>query len=146
MRLRRLALAVLLLVVASCSEPTPHRLATSFPRLRQGDVRVFEEYGHRQTTASRSHRIRVGDGVRDLVFRLDCVGVEGKLDVEITGVGGGGMDCHATGGGRGLVILGLRPHGAGTTHGRDHDMTVLAPRGSRWSVAVDTSRLSQPSS
>lgn len=69
----------------------------------------------------------MGAGIREGVFRFDCVGVAGTIDVEVSGTGGGGMDCHASGGRRGVVIQGIRPGDARAYHGH-HDLTVLAWR------------------
>lgn len=134
------AVAGLLLAasVTSCggSDPAPHRLATSFRM--HGDVRVFEKYDQRATGAVRSTPVRLQRGTRELSFRLDCVGVDGTLEVDVAGFGGAGSDCHASGGSRGLVVLGNGDTGP-LRHTRNHGVTVTAPQGARWSVAIGAS-------
>jgi hypothetical protein len=130
------AIGLLAPVLVACGgDPAPHRLATGFHR-DPGYTRVFERYGAPASERSPTGRAQLTRGTRTVEVHIDCVKADGPVEVRIRGLGGAGTQCRTTGGGRALVELGSAHPVAAA---RFAAVTVTAPPGGRWSVAIDTS-------
>jgi hypothetical protein len=128
-------LAVIAVCASSCADvKKPHRLASAFPR-DPHSTRVFEQYGQLASMTVPTARVRFAAGTRQVTVHLDCQHQGGEIQVSVTAFGGGSMLCRATGPGAGAVKLTSDP----IRRDLDAAVTVIAPRGSRWSVAVDGS-------
>jgi hypothetical protein len=129
------AVALLLAgLLSSCSggdESTALRPQRHFEK-RSGDVRVLDL--QRKTGTNAEETVEVGKGVKEIAVRMYCARKTGRIDVRAAGFGGAAGECRRRGTSA-TVLLGVEPVklGSGSTV-----VSITAPEGSLWSVAVDT--------
>lgn len=81
-----------------------------------------------------SRDITLPEGTRELAIRLDCAGGKGEVSAGLSVSGGGGAPCEASTPKKvGSVYL----LGDGSLAKRKQTITVTAPPGQEWSVAID---------